>query len=1114
MAEKLTPQQEQAVTNRGGQLLVSAAAGSGKTKVLVERVMGYLTDVHEEINIDDFLIITYTKAAAAELRGKIAARLSQSIAADPENRHLQRQMQRLYLAKISTVHAFCNDILREYLYRLDIAADFRMADETECAELRQRTMDQLLDDAYAEPDDDFLTFVDTQGLGRTDALVPEIIQRVYDSARCHVDPERWLDMCLENAQTEQMQDAAQTVWGQELMTDLFSCLDLQIDAIARCVRLAEAKPELNKAAAVLKNHLEALQFLRQSTSWDEVVKRGQISYDRLVFPKKFDDPELSETIKAIRSDCKDRLAKKLRAFTDPSAYVLADIAQTAPAVRGMIALVRKFGKAYEAMKRRYRVLDFSDLEHKALDLLLGKQRTGATSISQEIGSRFREILVDEFQDSNAVQDAIFTVLTAKKQNLFMVGDAKQSIYRFRLADPGIFLKRYESYAPVEKANPKQGRKVMLSSNFRSSGGVISAVNDVFSYCMSQEVGELTYGEEEALREGIPHIPLPDPEVELHTIEVRQDTYSEEADFVAHRIAELLSGNQMIRSGDALRPIQPEDIVILLRSPESMKEQYIYALKQRGISCATDSSVNLMKTAEVETLHALLQVISNPRQDIPLLAVLASPLFGYTANDLAEIRSKQKNCPFFDALLLDTGEQSRKTCDMLVRLRQEARMNSLTGLLEKIFVMLPVMQVYGAGDLERSKKIQTFFTLAMDFEANGRRGLEPFLEHLQSDNQRMLPGEQSRSGSVSLMSIHKSKGLEFPVVFLCGLSRHFNKESLSAQVLCHKEKGVGVSCVDEKNRVRYPTISKRAIAVKLEAEGLSEELRVLYVAMTRARDRLIMTFAQKNLEKKLKTLVACMNGCDRRLLTSGVSCPGEWVLLAALRRTEAGALFALGGKPQVTAVSDHPWKITVMEAREAEPECADAETELPTPVTDFAALQESLTFRYAFQAATAAPSKQTATQRKGRQKDQEAAQDAVEREHPKRVWRRPSFAGGSAQSLAYGNAIHAALQFIRYEACTDADSVAQEISRLVEQGLLTAEQGKLVDSSKIAAFFATPLGAQLRKGKDVLREFKFSVLEDASDYDDGLEGEKILLQGVVDCALVEEDGITVVDFKTD
>ena len=1120
MAEKLTPQQEQAVQDRGGKLLVSAAAGSGKTKVLVDRLMGYLTDATDPANIDEFLIITYTKAAASELRGKIASKLSERIAQEPENRHLQQQLQRLYMTNISTVHAFCGEILRQFAYRLDLSADFRMAEENECAQIRDTVMQQVLEDAYntAGDDADFCAFVDTQGIGRDDRQLPEILLKVYDSARCHLNPEKWLDSCLEAVDTADIQDVAQTRWGKYLMDELFAYLDLQIGAIERCAELAANAEGGESTASLLRDTVIQLRHLRDSENWDQVVARKNIDYGTMRFKKAFTDEELKEQLKVVREACKDGVKRALKPFSDPSEQVLKDLSSSAAAVRGMVKLVRSFSKNYDLAKRRRRMLDFSDLEHRALDLLLGTKRSGPTAVAHEIGQRFREVMVDEYQDSNAVQDAIYGALTARKQNCFMVGDVKQSIYQFRLADPGIFLEKYANFIPAEQAQPGQGRKVMLSRNFRSGGAVLSAVNCVFETCMSPEVGGLHYGVDEALYEGVPHQPLGEPEVEFYGIQIRENTYPEEAAFTAQRIRELLDGTHMVRGKDGLRPIQPEDIMILLRSPNSTGEYYRQALERVGIRCASGGGGDLLQTEEIGVLRSILQAIHNPQLDIPLLAAMASPVFGFSADDLAAFRGVRRGGSIFDALLHSEEPKVTAFLELLNRLRREGRMESVTRILETIFVETRMDSIYAAMDdgEVRESNLQAFYQLAAGFESGGQRDLGRFLEYLDAMESKglMTTAENNNAGCVSIMSIHKSKGLEFPVVFLCGLGRQFNQESKRAAVMCHKELGIGILAADSARRVRYPTVARRAISAKNTTDSLSEELRVLYVAMTRARDRLIMTYSSDNLAKEVTNMVIQSDMGCKDLITREVGCPGEWVLLSALGRTEAGALFALGGKPEQTAAGEYPWLIRVVEAPEVQTDCGVEQEKAVLPAGSVECLRQGLQFRYAHTAATIAPSKQTATQRKGRVKDEEAAQNTEEPRPRHRAWRKPAFVEKNTRGKARGSATHLALQYIRFECCTDSASVECEVRRLVEERFLTTEQGSLVDCEKLARFFETPIGMQLRSGDNVLREFKFSILDDGSAYADGLEGEKILLQGVVDCALMEPDGITVVDFKTD
>jgi len=1119
MVDKLTPQQQTAVNTRGGKVLVSAAAGSGKTKVLVDRLMSYLTDPIDPANLDDFLIITYTKAAAAELRGKISSKLTEYISQHPDDRHMQHQIQRLHLAKISTVHGFCADILREYAYKLDITADFRIAEENESHEMMYQVLQQILDQAYEERLDDeaFRAFIDTQGLGRDDRQVTEIILQTYSSALCHLNPDGWLDWCLESADVQGYKDASQTIWGEYLIADLKDYLALQIESFERCIHRAENTPGLEKPVVLLKTTVDSLKSLHASNTWDEIIKHRPIEYGTLTFNKEHKSTKLAEQIKAVRNYCKENLAKKLRTFTDPSDVVLARMNDSALATKGLIGLVKEFTQQFAKQKKARKVLDFSDIEQMMLDLLYGKKRTGLTAAAAEIGTRFREIMVDEYQDSNEVQDAIFSALTAKRQNCFMVGDVKQSIYQYRLADPSIFLEKYHTFSSADKAKPGEGRKVLLSSNFRSSSGVIGAVNDVFSECMSPKVGGLYYNEDEMLREGIPHISLQESEVELYGIDVKEDTYQEEATFTAKHICKLLDGTHMIRQDDQLRPITADDIVILLRSPGSVGGEFRYALEMAGIPCTIGADCDLFQVPEVETLRSILQIIHNPLQDIPLLSVITSPVFGFTANDLARIRSVNRYEDIYQVLKDDPSEKSKSFVTVLNELRHDARFLTVTQLIHSIFIRTEMLSTYGAmqdGD-EKINNLQSFCQIAAEYELTGRKDLIYFLDHLTAMEEKGLNASGTTpTGAVRIMSIHKSKGLEFPVVFLCGLSRNFNTADVQKQVLCHKDLGLGLVHTNAKQRVRYPTIAKRAIAAKISSESVSEELRVLYVAMTRARDKLIMTYAGRKLEEQLREIALRLDLSAKNLMTAFVNCPGSWILQTALQRTESGEFFSLGEKPDQVRVSDIPWLVRVVQVDSSITSDAHEESEQDKMSSQILEkMRKGLSYRYPYQSVTGIPSKLTATQLKGRVKDEEAAEfaPAVNKQIS---FRPPMQKTKSFRGTEFGTAMHQVMQYLNFRCCNSEEEISYDIRRMVAAGLITPEQAESIAIQKIVTFFSTDLGVQLKTAEHVLREFKFSILVDADEYYTGASEDKILLQGVVDCALIDDDGITVLDFKTD
>ena len=1125
MADKLSDQQRQVVEDRGGALLVSAAAGSGKTRVLIERVLKYITEPNSEVNIDDFLMITYTKAAASELRAKIAKALTGRIAEDPGNMRLQQQFQRLYLAKISTVHSFCTDVLREFAYMLDIPADFRMIESKEDIPLRMQVIDKLLGERYDHlgEDPDFAAFVDSQGVGRDDSRVPDLILKVYDSAKCHMDSDGWLKKCLDDTSVLHTREPAETVWGRYLMDDASMQADDHLKMVESVLTLCMASPGLERMAEVLQQMAAQLITIRDATSWDALHSVGSIDDGNIrgIAQKKGIDKAVYKEAAYVRSACKKRMDKVLSRFGNDAHQVMEDLRLCTAPARGLVELVRQFSVRYDRLKRNLRVMDFSDLEHKALDLLVGKSRSGPTAVANQVGERFCEIMVDDYQDSNEVQDAIFSALTNRRNNLFMVGDVKQSIYQFRLADPRIFLDKYNRFAFAGEAADGQGRKIVLSNNFRSSKAVIDGVNAVFRQCMSRQVGDLDYGDAEALVEGVPHPPLDEPSVELHVIEAGSDVYLQEAEFTARRILELLDGTHMVRDGDAFRPIRPDDIAILLRSPKTNGWFFQYALEKVGLRVVSSVNVDLLQTDEVQWLRSMLQTINNPRQDISLLAAITGPVFGFSADELAAIRVKDREVSFYDGMVASDMPKCASFVALLDQLRHCARIRTLPELVETIFELTQADAVYAAMDDtgERSSNLQDFYQFVVKFSATPGADLAQLLQHLQQSEEDGLRVERqaSHAGCIRMTTIHKSKGLEYPVVFLCGLSKSFNLSDSYEKLLCDDKLGLGLSCIDPLTRLRYPSVAQTAIAAKMVSDTVSEELRVLYVAMTRPQDRLIMTYCVKDPSKELSDLSVAMDHAPSQLLCREAMCMGDWVLYTAMQRTDAGQLFVNSRQPSNTHVCDDVWKIAYHPYQEPEePTSVVDEVTFEGTIgpADMETIRCALDFCYPYQAATVTPSKQTATQKKGRVKDQEVSEDAPAPKRYAHIWRKPSFVDPMFDGRAIGNATHALMQYIQFGWCGDEEGIRSEIQRLVACGFLTDEQAKLIDVANVLSFFNTELGRKLRSGGEVLREFKFSILEDASDYVSGLSGETVLLQGVVDCALIESDGITVVDFKTD
>ena len=1136
MAFSLTEEQQAAVDNRGGGLLVSAAAGSGKTRVLVERL---LARMEEGADVDRFLVITYTKAAAAELRGRIVEEISDRLALRPADGHLRRQATLVYKAGISTIHAFCAQLLRECGHLLDLDPDFRLCDEGEAGILMLRALNDVLDKRYEAMDSDFAQLVDTMSAGRDDARLVQIVLDIRGRVQAHPNPAAWLAQQERTFALEGVTDPVQTPWGELLLTDAAG----QASYWRR--RMEEARDLCERDANLLANYgdsvaqtAQALQQFEEAAAqgWDAARNLLPIPFPTVGRKKMVDDPAAVERVKAIRTACKKRLEKLEDWFADSGEDLLADLRTVYPAMRGLFALVRDFEEAYAAEKARRGLVDFSDLEHMAVRLLVGEDGQ-PTELARQWSTRYDEIMVDEYQDTNEVQNAIFSALSKNGTNLFMVGDVKQSIYRFRLADPTIFLGKYRAFKPYTEAGEGEERRVILSRNFRSRPEVLEGCNDLFRAVMSVPFGEMEYADDQALYPGASYEPDPAYCVELDALDgdidgeegaekVSRDLL--EARFAARRIQELLDEGFTVSDGEGgARPVRPSDMVILLRSPNTVLRHYARALAERDILWEAEGGGDFFGSTEISVALSLLQIVDNPRQDVALISVLRSPVYGFSADRLAEIRSASPDTDFYAALEADDGEDSRAFLAELDDLRFGSGDMSSHQLLWHIYDRTNLLGIFGAMEEGEARQgnLLALAELARQFEGAGHKGLFRFLTYLtrlrENGNTLTPPTPGRTGGGVRIMSIHKSKGLEFPVVLLCGLARRLNREDMSRPILFHPRLGVGPKGLDVERGIEYPTLARMAVARQLEREMMAEELRLLYVAMTRAKEKLILSVALTGGGKDMEKLAGDSGyPVDPQVLLACQSV-GQWVLLHALCRPEAGALRRAAG--QEVAIPEAPlgpqWDIRFVDGTaltQAPPRrwmAPEREIEENEDWTDLTGL---LRWTYPHGAEVAIPSKLTATQLKGRALDEEAAEEAPRPSRPL-SFGRPRFAAEELGLTAAqrGTALHQVLQYIDFERSETVEGVRAEISRLVEQQYITPQQGEAVDPAPIAAFFQSDLGQDLLSSVSLRREFKFSILEPAHRYyPQAGEGEQVLFQGVVDCYYETLEGITVVDFKTD
>ena len=1139
MAEKLTNEQQSAVDSRERSLLVSAAAGSGKTKVLVERLFSYVE--REGANLDDFLIITYTRAAASELRGKIAKALNERMERDPGNYHLRQQMLRVYRADIKTVDAFCTSLLRENCHLLGedarghaLRPDFRVLDENEAEVLRGRVLARTLEDFYDHLTSGGTLLADTLGAGRDDSALEQLVLELHAKLQAQPYEDKWLDAqrAFWRAVPEKIED---TPYGKILLNEVGRKARHCKGLLQRAAQEMCANDALNQkyAPAFLdaSYQLEALEG-KIAQGWD--AARGvTIAFPRLAAVKDSDGGEMKARMKGLWDNCKETVKGFAELFAASSDEAVEDLRTMAPAMLALIDLTADFSRRYNEEKRRRNAADFSDQEHEAIRLLVAENGE-PTELAALVSTRYREIMVDEYQDTNEVQNRIFDAISRKGENLFTVGDVKQSIYRFRLADPRIFLQHYNTWPPLAAADEHESAKLLLSCNFRSRREVLEATNFVFRNVLSREMGELDYGEDEMLRPGASYAESSVCGAEFHLLDLPTQTGEHrvraseaEAAFVADYIRNMLSSKFPVQDDKTreLRPVREEDIVILMRSPSTRLLDYRRALESRGIRCAADAGEDFFASMEIAVLFSFLQVIDNPRQDVPLIAVLRSPLFGFVPDELAALRSQQRTGDFYDALLLSEDGHSKAFLAVLRSLRDGAAHLSVRELLSEIYRKCNVLGIFGAmhRGAERKDNLLAFLELSEDFARAGRQGLFDFVrtlrEQLASGEAAAMQTTHASSG-VRIMSIHKSKGLEFPVVILSDLARRFSNMDFQSSVLVHPQLGLGPVCVDAQRHIQYPTIARQALERTLRREAKAEELRVLYVAMTRAKEKLVMVHTQANAGGRVADLMA-LSDCPvlPEAVDSG-KCMGDWIMLPLLQRSEAGALRAFAGQNSEGRffAEETPWTVCVHDGLQfaapaqqsdaAEEERAPQREDLPA---DFAALS----YRYPYAEQTAFPAKLTATQLKGRAIDEEISENTTLPPRLRNLCKPKFLAGKTALTGAErGTALHLVMQDLDFFCEPNEQSVREQIEKLRAQRKLTDEQANAVDVHAIVRFLRSDLAARIRKSKQVEREYRFSLLRPVRDFSSLDADDSVLLQGVVDCFFEEDGELVVVDFKTD
>lgn len=1110
-----TPGQALAIGDRGGELLVSAAAGSGKTRVLIERLMGYITDAENPRSVDSFLIITFTRAAAEQLRGKIGEHLEglAASARGPEAARLRRQSALLRRAQICTIDSFCVSLLRENAAALGLDPDFAMCDEQRASELKNAALEAVMEEFYERSEPDFLALADTVGAGRDDSRLENLVLTLHDKLQSHARPAAWAA-----AQKRDMDslpgDAAQTVWGRELVDGAVSLLRYWRGVMLRLLDEIESNeqavksygPSLTETVSGLDAALKAA-----GNGWDALRAAFPIEFPRV--GRLSSDPELKEYLQARRKACKDAVGKLQKEFSAPSSELLRDMRATAPAMGALLELALAFDGEYTRRKRRRGLLDFSDAEHLCAQLLTDE--SGApTPFAMELSGRYTEVMVDEYQDVSRVQEEIVHAVSGGGRRLFMVGDVKQSIYRFRLADPTIFLEKYERFsdAPAPEGEP---RRVFLRESFRSRGEVVDAVNSVFGCLMSRGLGELEYDSRARLLAALPYTgSVPRPELDVLSSPgadgdaERPDKVAAEARWAAGKIIELIESGTMLTAPGAERPAGYGDVAVLLRSANVSGPIWRRELARMGVPVESGQAGGFFENGEIEVVLSLLGIIDNPRQDVQLVSVLRSALFGFTPDELTAIRLAGPDGDLWDALnkRAETDEKCRSFAETIAYLRDYARDSEVRELINELYARLDCAAVCAAlGDgAARYDRLCRLFELAREFESGAWHGLRSFNEWVaqmrENGREPSMPGVES-SGQVRIMSIHASKGLEFPIVILGDTARGFSDMDLRPTVLVHPELGLGPKVTDSARGVEYPTLARRAIARRLRREQLSEELRLLYVAMTRARERLIITCSLPAPEKSVAKLSAMAESPMDAEALLDMRRFSDWLITAAA--ADAGHTIDLNVSPAGGSAS----------RRGASSEEENAASDGGSAAS-FENLTERYSWRYPYAASVALPSKVTATELKSLpEPDPESEQLLPRAAKPFRV---PDLSGveRSLTAAERGTATHLALRYIDLASIHSRADAAEAINALVYANRLSAREADAVDAGSVYKLAASDLGRRITGAARLWREFSFALLRPARElFPDGGDDE-VLLQGVVDCCFAEDGKLVVVDYKTD
>ena len=1137
---KWTSEQQKVIDLRNRNILVSAAAGSGKTAVLVERIIRRLTEDDTPTDVDRLLIVTFTEAAAAEMKERISAAIEKKLEERPGDIRLERQATLIHSAQITTIHSFCLAVIRDHFHVIGIDPGFRIAEEGELKLLKQDVLEDLLEECYAEAKEEFLDFTERFGSGKRDKKIEEIILKMYEYSRSYPRPDRWLDQCVKAYASEDLE-----VRAEERVH--MRAADIE-RVLERGLKICEEPDGPYMYGDMLDSDLQELERLQQAENFDAMYSAAAGFKWKRLSSKKDDtvSPDKKEKVKKLREQAKS-LLKGMQEdyFYAPREVWQQDMQDALPSVVTLTELVKRFAHMLDEKKRLRNMIDFNDMEQFALAILT-EEKDGElvpSAVAGEYQDRFDEVMIDEYQDSNLVQETILTSVSRVSRgeyNIFMVGDVKQSIYSFRLSRPELFMEKYNTYSLKDSVT----QRIDLHKNFRSREEVLDSVNDIFRQIMKKELGGIEYDDSAALYPGAEFPPLPSGKKDFCKSELllldKEDTGGEderqaEARMIARRIRELIrDGVVLDKETREYRRVQYRDIVILTRSIRGWAEVFSSVLGEEGIPAYSVSREGYFETYEVSVLLDYLKILDNVRQDLPLAAVLTSAFGGLDTRELAEIRIAHPNVPFYEAAAMcaegDAAEDAcmeelrgklRRFYDQVRYFREKVPYTPIHELLEDIIDKTGYGLYIAAmpGGAQRMANVEMLTERAAAFEGTSYKGLFNFVRYIaQLKKYDVDYGEagimDEQADTVRIMSIHKSKGLEFPIVFVAGMGKKFNTQDTKGSVLLHPDWGAGVDLIDLKRRTKTPTFLKKMIREETALENLAEEMRILYVALTRAKEKLIMTGAAKITED------GAVSDISSVFRAEGAKCYLDWVLPCILS-DETGKV-----------KQESPVEVSVFRAEDLT--LQQEETQAEVVAEDVLRnwddsqvyepelrerLDAQIDYVYPFEDEGKMKLKFTVSELK---KWASLAEEAGEEmyEEPVVVPLIPEFLKEEEilTGAPRGSAYHKLLELLDFTVDYDVENLTAAVQQLRQEGRLTDEMAECIRPKDILRFLGCRSGRRMadaaRNGK-LYKEQPFVLSVDASEiYPEDCSGEKILVQGIIDVYFEEPDGLVVLDYKTD